>query len=201
MSVEGPSAMRSPRCTTSPSGTRGFWLMQVSWFERRNLVRRWILRPVLYSTVIESALTSDTMPSPSARMISPPSWAARAPPPGRLAAAAGRGAVALGEDEPPAVVGGAGLHAGADVGGLGPQERDGLALHVGAHEGAVGVVVLEERDEGRRHRDDLLGGDVHELDLLRRHRRDLGGGAEEHVALELQLEVREGGRLRGAAHE
>jgi hypothetical protein len=32
----------------------------------------------------------------------------------------------------------------------GPQKRHGLPLHVRAHERAVGVVVLEERDERRR---------------------------------------------------
>jgi hypothetical protein len=91
-----------------------------------------------------------------------------------------------------------GLDAGADVGRLGPHQRHGLALHVGAHEGPVGVVVLEERDERGGHRDDLLRRDVHELDLVGRHRGDLGGGAEEDVALELQLEVAEGGGLRRA---
>ena len=49
------------------------------------------------------------------------------------------------------------------------QERHGLPLHVGAHERAVGVVVLEERDEGGRHRHQLLGRHVHEVDLFGRH--------------------------------
>ncbi len=69
-----------------------------------------------------------------------------------------------------------GLDAGADVGGLGPHQRHGLALHVGAHERPVGVVVLEERDQRGGDRDDLLRRDVHELDLGGRHRGDLGGG-------------------------
>ncbi len=63
--------------------------------------------------------------------------------------------------------------AGADDRRLRPQQRHGLALHVRAHERAVGVVVLEERDQGGRHRDDLLGGHVHELDLLRARLREL----------------------------
>ena len=78
----------------------------------------------------------------------------------------GDGAVVLGEDHVGRVAGGAGLDAGADVGGLGPHQRHGLLLHVGAHEGPVGVVVLEERDERGGHRDDLLRRDVHELDLV-----------------------------------
>ena len=31
---------RRPRCTVSPMSTRGFWLMQVPWFERRNFESR-----------------------------------------------------------------------------------------------------------------------------------------------------------------
>ena len=89
-----------------------------------------------------------------------------------------------------------GLDAGPDVGSLGPHQRHGLLLHVGAHQGTVGVVVLEERDERRADRDDLLRRDVHELDLCRRHGGDLGRGAEEHVALEHELEFAEGRRLR-----
>ena len=77
----------------------------------------------------------------------------------------------------------------------------GLLLHVGAHERAVGVVVLEERDERGAHRHDLLRRHVHELDLGRRHRGDLGGGGEVGVALELQAQVLEGGGLRRPAHE
>jgi len=41
-----------------------------------------------------------------------------------------------------------------------------LALHVRAHERAVGVVMLEEGDQAGGHGDELLGRDVHVLDLL-----------------------------------
>src|SRR6476619_1959558 len=82
--VDGPSARTEPSVTTSPISTRGFWLMQVPWFDRRN------------------------------------------------------------------------FDPGADERRGGTEERDGLALHVGAHQRAVRVVVLEERDERRRHRNDLL---------------------------------------------
>jgi hypothetical protein len=47
------------------------------------------------------------------------------------------------------------------------QRRHGLALHVRAHQRAVGVVVLEERNQRRRHRDRLLRRDVHVVDVLR----------------------------------
>ena len=53
------------------------------------------------------------------------------------------------------------LLAGGHDGGLGAEQGDGLPLHVGAHQGAVGVVVLEEGDHGGGHRHHHLGGDVH----------------------------------------
>ena len=65
--------------------------------------------------------------------------------------------VALREFERAAVVGDPVLHAGGDHGSLGLQERDCLALHVGTHQRAVGVVVLQEGDERGRDGDELLG--------------------------------------------
>ena len=59
------------------------------------------------------------------------------------------------------------LHAGADQRRLGLDQRHRLALHVGAHERAVGVVVFEERDQRRRDRHQLLGRHVDEIDRLR----------------------------------
>ena len=53
------------------------------------------------------------------------------------------------------------------MGASGLEQRHRLALHVRAHQRAVGVVVLEERDERRRHGHDLLGADVHVVDLVR----------------------------------
>ena len=49
------------------------------------------------------------------------------------------------------------FHAGADERRLGADQRHRLALHVRAHQRAVGVVVLEERDERGGDRDQLLG--------------------------------------------
>ncbi len=63
------------------------------------------------------------------------------------------------------VLGRPGLHAGAHDGRLRLQERHGLALHVGTHERAVGIVVFEERDERGGHGHDLLGAHIHVLDL------------------------------------
>ena len=69
----------------------------------------------------------------------------------------------VGNDEAARVLGGAILHAGADDRRLRTEQRHGLTLHVRAHERAVCVVVLEERNERRRDRDDLLRRNVHEL--------------------------------------
>ena len=64
-----------------------------------------------------------------------------------------------------------GFHAGADERRIRLHERHRLTLHVRAHEGAVGVVVLEERDERRGDRNELLRRHVHEVDAVRRRRR------------------------------
>ncbi len=72
------------------------------------------------------------------------------------------------------VAGGDGFHAGAHDGRLGHEQRHRLALHVGTHQGAVGVVVLQERDQGGGHADQLFGRDVDEVDVL--------AGGEDEVA-------------------
>ena len=56
------------------------------------------------------------------------------------------------------------FHPGADQRRLGLQKRHRLTLHVRAHQRPVGVVVLEERNQRRGHRNQLLGRDVHQLD-------------------------------------
>ena len=58
------------------------------------------------------------------------------------------------------------LHTGSDERALAAQQRNGLALHVGTHERAVRVVVLEERDERGRDRHHLARRDIHVADLL-----------------------------------
>src|SRR5207247_989737 len=76
--------------------------------------------------------------------------------------------------------------------------RDRLALHVRAHQRAVRVVVLEERNQRRPDRDDLRGRDVHEVDVLRpRGDRLALAGAAEHLVVEEApgLLVHRGARL------
>ena len=79
----------------------------------------------------------------------------------------------LGHDHVTGVDRGAVLHAGADERRLGTDQRHRLALHVGAHQRAVGVVVLEERDQRGRDRHHLARRDVHVVDLVGRDVVDL----------------------------
>ena len=72
----------------------------------------------------------------------------------------------VGDDDVGRVDCGPQLHAGADQRRLAAQQRNGLALHVGAHQRTVGVVVLEERDHRRRDRHHLARRDVHVVDLV-----------------------------------
>ena len=65
------------------------------------------------------------------------------------------------------------FHAGADERRLGANQRHRLALHVRAHQRAVGVVVLQERDERGRDRDELLRRHVHVVDLVGRDHHDV----------------------------
>ena len=75
-------------------------------------------------------------------------------------------AVFLGNHYYAAVVGRLVLHTGADIGGLGLDERDGLTLHVGAHQGTVGIVVLQEGDHSGSNGNHHLGGNIHVVHLV-----------------------------------
>ena len=86
------------------------------------------------------------------------------------------------------------LHAGADVRRVGAQQRNRLALHVRSHQRAVGVVVLEERNQARGHRDELLRADVHVLDFVAMLQHEVAGLARVHqigddAALLIELDV------------
>ena len=145
-SVEEPSASTSPALTFWPVVTRGLWWIRVPWLERMNFCSSYSsLLPVEPCTTIWSASTYSTVPAVAAQQ--------------HVAGVERRAA----------------LHAGADQRGVGLQQRHGLALHVRAHQRAVGVVVLEERDHRGRHRPDLLGRDIHEIDVLGADRHVLAG--------------------------
>src|SRR6266851_4050777 len=70
-------------------------------------------------------------------------------------------AFALAQHDGAGIASGDALHARAHQRSLAADERHGLALHVRAHQRAVGVVVLEERDEAGGHGDELLRRNVH----------------------------------------
>ena len=93
---------------------------------------------------------------------------------------------------------GAVLHAGADQRRVADDQRHGLTLHVGAHQRAVGVVVLEERDQGGRDRHHLARRDVHVVDLVGQDLGDLTVLLANQHALfgELVLVVERGVGLR-----
>src|SRR5215217_17911 len=65
------------------------------------------------------------------------------------------------------------LHAGAHVRRLAAEQGHRLLLHAGAHLRAHRVVVLEEGDQGRSHRDGLQRGHVHVIDLFGGDRGDV----------------------------
>ena len=67
------------------------------------------------------------------------------------------------------------LHAGADKRRVGAHQRHRLPLHVRAHQRAVGVVVLEERDQRRGDRHQLLRRHVHVVDAVARQEHDVSG--------------------------
>ena len=93
---------------------------------------------------------------------------------------------------------GAVLDAGADQRAVALDQRNGLALHVGAHERTVGVVVLQEGDQGRRDRHHLARRDVHVVDLAGEELGDLAVAlAHQHPLVdELALLVERGVGLR-----
>ena len=70
---------------------------------------------------------------------------------------------------------GAGVHcrnpfnAGPNKGFFRPQNRYRLALHVGAHQRPVGVVMLQKWHQRCGYRDNLGRGDIHVLDPLCPH--------------------------------
>jgi hypothetical protein len=70
----------------------------------------------------------------------------------------------LGDDDCPGVAGNALLEAGGDQRRFGDQQRHRLPLHVGAHQRAVGVIVLEERNQAGSNGDELLGRNIHVID-------------------------------------
>ena len=79
----------------------------------------------------------------------------------------GNFAVGFGNHHRTGISGNPALHTGADNGRLGDEQRYSLALHVGSHQGAIRVIMLEERNQTGSNRDQLLRRNIHVLNLLR----------------------------------
>ena len=97
------------------------------------------------------------------------------------------------------------LHAGADQRRLGADQRHRLALHVRAHQRAVGVVVFEERDQRRGDRDQLLRRHVDQVDLLRPAQDEIAvlaavGQIVGDAALGIDLDIGLGDRVAALVH-
>src|SRR6185369_3891299 len=67
------------------------------------------------------------------------------------------------------------LHAGAYIRSVGAEQRHGLALHVGTHQRAVGVVVFQERNQAGGHGNELFGADIDVLDLFAALEHEVAG--------------------------
>ena len=103
-------------------------------------------------------------------------------------------AVALGQNDGSGVARGDAFHPGTDQRRFGHQQRNRLALHVGAHQCAVGVVMLEERDQRSGDRDQLFGADVDVVHfvLVHQHEVALPAGIDQvfhDLALRAELDV------------
>ncbi len=68
------------------------------------------------------------------------------------------------------------LETRADDRRVGAQQRHRLPLHVRTHQGPVRVVVLQERNQGRGHADELLRADVHVVDPFAVDRDEVPAG-------------------------
>src|SRR5579859_6281314 len=111
----------------------------------------------------------------------------------------------LGHDGDARVAGHGLFHAGADQRRLGPDQRHGLTLHVRAHERAVRVVVLEERDQRRGHGHELLRRHVDEVDVLGTGHHEVAILAAvreigQHHVLVIDRRVRLGDRIAALFH-
>src|SRR5215210_3993467 len=93
-------------------------------------------------------------------------------------------AAPLAEDDRARVLGHDPFEAGADDRRVAAQQRHGLPLHVRAHESAVRIVVLEERDECRGHRNELLRADVDVVEAVALDVDEVAAGPRAHPVVD-----------------
>ena len=78
-------------------------------------------------------------------------------------------------------------------------------MHVRAHQGAIGVIVFQERDQGRSHRHHLLGRHIHIGDHVARGQANIAIDPARHQILNdrarsVQLDIRLGDDVLGLFH-
>src|SRR3954466_9379339 len=106
-------------------------------------------------------------------------------------------AVAAGHDAHPRIARDGPFDAGTDERSGRAEEGYRLALHVRAHQRAVRVVVLQEGNQRRGHRDELVRRHVHQGNVLRTRHRELARlAAGDEGRLEVTLLVEHRVRLR-----
>ena len=97
---------------------------------------------------------------------------------------AGHHACTTGNDDGAGVNRHRGFEAGSNKRRARIQQRDRLTLHVRAHQRAVGVVVLKERNERRGDGHQLFRRHVHVVDIGRRREREVATFARQHQIID-----------------
>ena len=106
-------------------------------------------------------------------------------------------AVAAANDDRAGIASGDAFHAGADQRRFALDQRHGLALHVRAHQRAVRVVVLKERDQAGGDGDELLRRNVDVIDFVAALQNEVAGlAAVDEIGGDAQLFVERGVGLR-----
>ena len=73
------------------------------------------------------------------------------------------------------------FHARPDQRGMRANQRHGLALHVGTHQRAIGVVVFQERNQSGGDTHELFGRNVHQGRFVRRNVHEFRAAARNHA--------------------
>jgi hypothetical protein len=77
------------------------------------------------------------------------------------------------------------LDSGAHQRCFGRYQRHGLALHVGPHQGPVGIVVFQKGNQGGGYAHQLIGRNVHQLDILPPDHHEFTGNPRGHQGVDV----------------